>query len=80
MDEGKNQINDLEHKEAKNNQLEQQELKRIPKDEDSVSSLMDNFKHSNIHLIGVPKEEKSNKFEIYLKKQWKKTFLICWKG
>ena len=30
VDEGKNQINDLEHKEAKNNQLEQQEEKRIP--------------------------------------------------
>ena len=31
MDEAKNQINDLEHKEAKNNQSEQQEEKRIPK-------------------------------------------------
>ena len=31
VDEGKNQINDLEHKEAKNNQSEQQEEKRIKK-------------------------------------------------
>ena len=30
VDEAENQINDLEHKEAKNNQLEQQEEKRIP--------------------------------------------------
>ena len=30
VDEAKNQINDLEHKEAKNNQSEQEE-KRIPK-------------------------------------------------
>ena len=30
MDEAKNQINDMEHKEAKNNQSEQQEEKRIP--------------------------------------------------
>ena len=30
VDEAKNQINDLEHKEAKNNQSEQQEVKRIP--------------------------------------------------
>ena len=30
VDEAKNQINDLEHKEAKNNQSEQQQEKRIP--------------------------------------------------
>ena len=29
LDEAKNQINNLEHKEAKNNQLEQEEEKRI---------------------------------------------------
>ena len=53
MDEAKNQINDLEHKEAKNNQSEQEE-KRIQKTKDSVSSLRDNFKHSNICIIEVP--------------------------
>ena len=70
MDEAKNQINDLEHKDAKNNHTEQEE-KRIQKkkNEDSINSLWDNYNRSNIHLIGVPKEEKSNKFEIYLKKQ-----------
>ena len=31
VDETKSQINDLEHKEAKNNQSEQQERKRIQK-------------------------------------------------
>ena len=31
VDEAKNHINDLEHKEAKNNQPEQQEEKRIQK-------------------------------------------------
>ena len=31
MDEAKNQINDLEHKEPKNNQSEQQEEERIQK-------------------------------------------------
>ena len=31
VDEAENQINDLEHKEAKNNQSEQQEEKRTPK-------------------------------------------------
>ena len=56
MDEAENQINDLEHKEAKNNQSEQQE-KRIQKNVDSISSLWDNFKRSNIHIIGVPEGE-----------------------
>ena len=57
MDEPENQINDLEHKGAKNNQSEQQEEKRIQKNQGSVSSLWDNFKHSNIHIIGVPEGE-----------------------
>ena len=56
MDEAKNQINDLEHKEAKNNQSEQEE-KRIQNNENSISSLWDNFKRSNIHIIGVPEGE-----------------------
>ena len=43
----------MEHKEAKNNHTEQEE-KRIQKNEDSVSSLWDNFKKSNICIIGVP--------------------------
>ena len=55
--EAKSQINDLEHKEAKNNQSEQQEEKRISKNEDSISSLWDNFKRSSIHIIGVSEEE-----------------------
>ena len=54
MGEAKNHINDLEHKEAKNNQSEQQEEKRIQKNEDSVNSLWDNFKKSNICVIEVP--------------------------
>ena len=67
MNEAKNQINDLEHKETKNNQSGQQEEKKL-KNEDNVSSLWDNFKHSNIHIIGVPegaekKQEIGNLFE-----------------
>ena len=38
VDEAKNQINDLEHKEAKNNHAEQEE-KRIQKNEDSINIL-----------------------------------------
>ena len=61
MDEAENQIDDVEHKEAENQQSEQDEEKRTQKDEDSVSSLWDN-------IIGVPKEEKEQEIGIYLKK------------
>ena len=59
MDDAEKQIHDLEHKKAKNNQLKQQEEKRIPKNDDSVSSLRDNFKQANVRFIGVPEEEKA---------------------
>ena len=57
VDEAENQINDLERKEAKKNQSEQQEEKRIQKNEYSICSLWDNFKHSNIRISGVPEGE-----------------------
>ena len=47
----------MEHKEAKSNQSEQQEEKKNPEIEDSISSLWDNFKRSNIHILGVPEGE-----------------------
>ena len=48
----------MEHKEAKNNQSEQQEEKSIKKkNQDTISSLWDDFKHSNIHTIGVRERE-----------------------
>ena len=54
VDEAENQINDLGHKEAKNNQSEQQEEKRIQKNKDSVSSPWDDFKRSDIHSFSSP--------------------------
>ena len=62
-DEAKSQINDLEHKEETNIQSEQQEEKRIPKNKDRVRSFWDNFKHTNILIIGVP-ERKEKEQEI----------------
>ena len=56
VDEAENQINDLEQQEEENNQWEQEE-KGIQKNEDSISRLWNNFKHSNIHIIGVPEKE-----------------------
>ena len=41
------------------------EEKRILKNGDSINSLWDNFKRSNIHLIGVPEgEEKEQEIGI----------------
>ena len=56
MDEAENQVSDLEHKETKLNQSEQEE-KRNPQNEDSVCNLWDNFKCSNICIIGVAEGE-----------------------
>ena len=42
---------------SKNNQSEQQEENRMQKNEDSVRSLWDNLKHSNIRITGVPEGE-----------------------
>ena len=57
MEEAKNQINNLEYQEAKKHPVRTEKEKRIPKNEDSVSSLWDNFKYSNICITGVPEEE-----------------------
>ena len=65
----------LEHKEAKKNQSEQQEEKRIQKKEDSISSLWYNFKCSNIDILGVPEgdekeQEIGNLFEKIMKENF----------
>ena len=75
VDEAENQINDLDHKEAKNNQPEQEEEKRIQKNGDSISGLWDNFKRSNICIIRGPEEEKKeqeteNLFEKIMKENF----------
>ena len=74
MEEVENQINDLEHKEARNNQSEPQEEKEIHENEDSVSSLWDNFKCSNIHIMGVPGKEKEQDNGNLFEKIMKETF------
>ena len=50
-------MNDLEYKEAKNNQTEQEERIQKKRDKDCVSSLWDNFKCPNILIIGIPEGE-----------------------
>ena len=65
-------INYVEHKEEINIQPEQKEEKRIQKHEDRLRNLWDNFKHTNIWIIGAPegeeeKQEIQNLFEKIMK-------------
>ena len=63
------QINDLEQKEDRNFQPEQNEETRIQKNEERLRNLQDILKHSNIQIIGCQKEKrKSDKLKTYLKK------------
>lgn len=49
--------------------LEQQEEKRIKKDEDSLINLWDNIQRINIHIVRVPDgEEKEKRQKHYLRK------------
>ena len=67
--ETRTQINSLERKEERNIQTEQNEETRIQKNEKKLRNLWDNFKHSNIQIIGVPEgEEEEQEIENYLKK------------
>ena len=51
------QINNLEQKEEVNIQPEQNEETRIQKNEERLRNLWDNFKRSNIQIIGMPEGE-----------------------
>ena len=73
--ETRTQINGLDQKEERNIQPEQNEETRIQKNEDSLRNLWDNFKHSNIWIIGVPegeevKQEIENLFEQIMKENF----------
>ena len=69
------QINDLEHKEEINIQPEQNEETRIQKNEKRPRNLKDNFKCSNIWVIGVPEgEEEEQEIENLLEQIMKENF------
>ena len=62
--ETRNQINDLEQKEEINIQPEQNEETRIQKNEERLRKLWDNFKLSNVQIIGMPQgKEEEQVFE-----------------
>ena len=68
--ETRTQINSVEQKEETNIQPEQNEETKIQKNE-RLRNLQDNFKHSNIQIIGVPEgEEEENLFEQIMKENF----------
>ena len=66
----------MEQKEEINIQLEQNEETRIQKkNEERLRNLWDNFKHSNIWIIGVPEgEEEEQEIENLFEKIMKENF------
>ena len=65
----------MEQKEEINIQLEQNQETRIQKNEERLRDLWDNFKHSNIWIVGVPEGEKeAQEIENLLEKRMKENF------
>nr|KAF6369341.1 hypothetical protein mMyoMyo1_010688 [Myotis myotis] len=63
QEDPKNQVKDLKYKETKNTQPKKKKEKRFQKYEDSVRNLWDNFKRTNIRIIGVPEGERGQDIE-----------------
>ena len=75
MDEAKNQISDLEHKEEINNQPEQNEKnKNSLKNKERIRRLWDISKSANIQIIGMPEEEAEQEIENLFEKIMKENF------
>ena len=72
--ETRTQSNDLKQKEEINIQPEQNEETRIQKNEKRLRKLWDNFKHSNIWIIGVPGEEEEQETENLFEQIMKENF------
>ena len=67
--EAEEQISDLEDKMVEFSAVKQNKQKRIKRNEDSLRDLGDNIKHTNIHILGVPEEERERKdLRKYLKR------------
>ena len=48
---------------GKNSQTEQQNGKRLKKNEEGLRELQDNMKQNNIHIIGIPEGEEEQGIE-----------------
>ena len=74
--ETRTHINTLEWKEELSIQPEQNEETRIQKNEKRLRNIQDNFKCSNIWIIGVPEEEQEQEIENLFEKMMKENFPI----
>ena len=73
--ETRTQMNSLEQKEEINSQSEQNKEIRIQKNEERLRNLQDNFKHSNIWILGVSEgEEEEQKLENLFEEIMKENF------
>ena len=69
------QINGVDQKEERNIQPEKNEETRIWKNEERLRNLWDNFKHSNIQIIGVSEgEEEEQEIENLFEQIMKENF------
>ena len=69
------QINNLELREEINIQLEQKKKTHIiQRNEERLRNLWDNYKHSNIWIMGVPEEEEQQEIENLFEKIMKENF------
>ena len=59
--EAEERISDLEDRMVEITAMEENKEKRMKRNEDSLRDLWDNFKCTNIHIIGVPEGEKREK-------------------
>ena len=70
-------MNGLDQKEERNIQPEQNEETRIQKNEERLRNFQDNFKSSNIWIIGTPeREEEEQEIENLFEKIMKENFPI----
>ena len=58
LEEAEEWINDLEDKVMESNEAEQKRERRIMQNENRLRELNDSIKCNNIHIIGIPKEQK----------------------
>ena len=59
--EAGNRINEVEDRMVEINEAERKKEKRMKRNEHNLRDLWDNVKHTNIQIIGVPKEEDRKK-------------------
>ena len=79
--ETRTQINSVDQKEERSIQPEKNEETRIQKNEERLRNLQDNFKCSNIWIIGVPEgEEEEQEIENLFENIMKENFLNLAKG